>query len=95
MMEDNNTNLQKLRSRVPGWHSWPKGPALGFSSGHDLRVVRLSPELGSVLSTEFALDSFSFVSPRFLPNLILQMRKSKFWKLKESVGDQVLNATVP
>ena len=31
-----------------------KPPTLDFSSGHDLRVVRLSPTLGSVLGMETA-----------------------------------------
>ena len=31
-----------------------KGPTLGFGSGLDLRVVRLSPMLGSVLGVELA-----------------------------------------
>ena len=34
-----------------------------FGSGHDLRVVRLSPTLGSVLGMEPAWDS---LSPSFL-----------------------------
>ena len=31
-----------------------ESPTLGFGSGHDLRVVRLSPALGSMLSGESA-----------------------------------------
>ena len=38
-------------------------PALDFGSGHDLRVVRSSPTLGSVLSTEPAWDSLSILPP--------------------------------
>ena len=34
-------------------------PTLGFGSGHDLRVVELSPALSSVLSTESPPDSLS------------------------------------
>jgi len=36
-----------------------KRPTLDFSSGHDPRIVRSSPELGSVLSGESAWDSLS------------------------------------
>ena len=36
-----------------------KHPTLDFGSGHDFRVVRLSPMLGSVLGMEPALDSLS------------------------------------
>ena len=37
------------------WVAWlVKHPTLGFSSGHDLMVVGLSPFLGSVLSVESA-----------------------------------------
>ena len=32
---------------------------LDFGSGHDLRIVRSSPELGSMLSRESARDSLS------------------------------------
>ena len=34
-------------------------PTLVFSLGHDLRVMRLSPALGSVFRAESAWDSFS------------------------------------
>ena len=40
-----------------------KHPTLGFSSGHDLRVKRLSPVTGSVLSMEPAWDSLSLPLP--------------------------------
>ena len=36
-----------------------KCPTLDFDWGHDLRVVGLSPGLGSMLSTESAGDSLS------------------------------------
>ena len=45
------------------WGSWiaqsVKCGTVGFSSGHDLRVMRLSPACGSMLSTESAWDSLS------------------------------------
>jgi len=44
---------------------------LGFGSGHDLRVVRSSPTLGSTLSTELASDSLSLLLPLPLPLLSL------------------------
>ena len=40
-----------------------KFPTLNFSSGHDFRVVRLSPASGSVLSVESAEDSLSLPLP--------------------------------
>ena len=42
-----------------------KCPTFGFSSGGDLRVVRLSPSLGSMLSAESASD---FISPSLCPS---------------------------
>ena len=42
---------------------WVKLPTLDFSSGHDLRVVRLSPMLGSVLSAESACPSTTSAPP--------------------------------
>ena len=50
---------------------------LGFSSGHDLRVVRLSPVLGSVLSLETAGDSLSLCTPA--PRLINKSFKKIPW----------------
>jgi len=47
-----------------------KHPTLGFSSGLDLRVVRLSPVWGSTLSTESAWHSLS-LSPSSRPPLSL------------------------
>ena len=41
-----------------------EGPILGFASGHDLRVMRLSPIMGSMLSVESA-------SPLLLPLSLL------------------------
>ena len=39
---------------APGWFSWVKRPTLDFISGHDLRVLRSSPLLGSSLNRESA-----------------------------------------
>ena len=39
------------------------GPTLGFSSGHDLGVLGLSPVLGYALSIEYACPSPSAPSP--------------------------------
>jgi len=48
---------------------------LDFCSGRDLRVVRLSPAPGSLLSTESAQDDtkypswvFSIIKPHFFPD---------------------------
>ena len=48
--------------------------SLDFGSGHDLRVMRLSPALGSVLRVEPALDSL-FPSPSAPPpaHVFMQM----------------------
>ena len=43
---------------------------LGFSSGHDLRVVRSSPTLGSVLSEVSAWDSLPLPLPLPLPPVL-------------------------
>jgi len=49
------------------WGTWVaqlvKHPTLDFSSGHDLRVIRSNPALGSVLSVEPAWDSLSLPLP--------------------------------
>ena len=50
-----------------------KDPTLDFSSGHDLRVMRLSHVSGSVLGMETALDSLPFP----LPALSLSLSISK------------------
>ena len=47
-------------------------PTLDLSSGHDLRVVGLSPTSGSVLSVEPVWDSFSLPLPLSL--LILSLK---------------------
>lgn len=51
-----------------------KCPTLDFSSGHDLRVVGLSPTSGSVLGLEPAWDSFSF---SLCPSLLIHMLSLK------------------
>lgn len=45
--------LKSQNAGAPGWLS-PLGLRLNFHSGHNLRVVRSSPELGPVLSEESA-----------------------------------------
>ena len=49
------------------WGTWVaqsvKRPAFDFGSGHDLRVVRSTPMLGSVLCGESAEDYFSLTLP--------------------------------
>ena len=49
--------------RAPGWLSRLIGPTLDFGSGHDHRVVRLSPASGSVLSKESVCPSPSAPPP--------------------------------
>ena len=64
---------------------------LSFCSGPDLRVVRWSPHLGSVLSGESAWDSFSlsFSVPPLPPALSLSPKMSfknikwSIWKITE------------
>ena len=46
-----------------------KWPTLDLGSGHDLRVMGLSPTWGSVFSEESASDSLSLLLPLFLPLL--------------------------
>ena len=53
-----------------------KCPTLNFSSGHDLRVLELSPTLGSMLGVEPAWDSLS-PSPPVLPLTPLSEKKKK------------------
>ena len=48
---------------------------LDFGSGHDLRVMRLSPALGYTLNRESARDSLPLSLP-FLPTLSLKINKS-------------------
>ena len=45
-----------------------KCPTLGFGSGFDLRVVRLSPVLGSVPNVESACHFLSFPLPTLCPS---------------------------
>ena len=49
-----------------------KRPALGFSSSRDLRVVRLSLVLGSMLTAESARDSLSL---SFCPSRLCALSK--------------------
>ena len=54
-------NQLKPQSLVGSGSRWmaqlPKHPTRGFGSGHDFRVMRLSPTLGSTFSLESAWDS--------------------------------------
>ena len=56
-----------------------KYPTLDFGSGHDLRVVRLSPKLGSVLGVEPALASLflSALPPRWCALSLSKKKKKK------------------
>ena len=66
------------------WGAWVaqlvKCPTLDFGSGHDLRVMELSHELGSALSMESAWDSLSPFTP--LPTSLPPLTHSKKIKLK-------------
>ena len=55
-----------------------KRPTLGFSSGHDLTVMRSSPASGSPRSVEPAWDSLSF--PLALPHSLLSLKINEFFK---------------
>ena len=61
-------NHKDMRGAWVGWSVKPL--ALDFSLGHDLKVVRSSPTLGSVLSTESA-EVLSLP----LPLLVLPLKK--------------------
>lgn len=52
-------------------------PTLGFGPGHDLRVLRLIPELGSMPGMGFAWD-FSFLSLWPAPLLSLSQINKMF-----------------
>ena len=58
-----------------GWVAqWVKCPILDFCSGHDLRVVRSSPALGSAPGMESDWDSLSS-SPSASPLSLSKKRK--------------------
>ena len=71
-----------------------KQPALDFSSGHGLRVMRLTPMLGSSLDMEPAKDSLSpFCSvppPPHTPSLSLK-QNNKPWTFVMSFTLKVFN----
>ena len=48
------TVLKITKSQGAWVAQWVEHPTLGFGSGHDLRVMRLSPMSSSVLSEESA-----------------------------------------
>ena len=50
---------------------------LDFGSGHDSRVMRSSPTLGSMLSTEPAWDSLPLPLPLSLPHALSKINKVK------------------
>lgn len=54
-----------------------KSQTLNFSSGQDLRVVRLSPALGSLLRVEPAYDSLLPPSPHPCPRLMHMLSQKK------------------
>ena len=54
------------KKEICGAPWWLKHLTLGFTSGHNLMNVRLSPTSGSVLSLESALDSLSLSHLCFL-----------------------------
>ena len=54
-----------------------EGPALDFSSGHDLRVTGLGPESASALSLEPAKDSLSLCPPRLPTSFSIKKKKKK------------------
>ena len=54
-----------------------KHPALGFSSGHDLRVMRLSLVSGSTLSVALAWDAFPLPLPPLAYNLSFSQIQSQ------------------
>ena len=70
--EFKNITIKILLKDVLFWGSWVaqsvKHLTLDFGSAHDLRVVRLSPGLGSMLGVEPAWDSLS-APPSCLPCL--------------------------
>lgn len=56
-------SLGLFKNKARGtWVGSVRQPILGFSSDHDLLVVRLSPTLGSVVTLESASDFLSLWS---------------------------------
>ena len=70
-----------LKKRKGAWVTQLSVQLLIFGSGHDLRVVSLSPESGSVLGTESAWDSLSpsFSAP---PHFVSKEREREREKRK-------------
>ena len=66
------------------WGAWVvqfvKHPTLGFDSGHDLRVLRSSPELGSAFSMESACLSLSLMPLFQIVHSLSQINKWKIFK---------------
>ena len=71
-----------------------KHPSLDFGSGHDPRVVRLSPMLGSVLGVESAWDSLSPSAPPLLTlPLSLPLKKESTGPQAADVNRNAVTAT--
>ena len=74
-----------------------KCSTLDFVSGHDLRVVRLSPVLGSVLSKESVSDSLSpspsgpLPQPMHMFVLMCSLNLSLSLSLKQNKTPYILN----
>lgn len=58
-----------------------KHPTLDFGSGHDLRVLRLSPVSGSALNGEPGWDSLSPYAPPCFLSLKKKKKKLMKWKM--------------
>ena len=64
MSADQEALLFRNKRRASRWLSLVKQLTLDFASGHDLRVMRLSPMLGSMLGMESAkILSLSLSAP--------------------------------
>jgi len=63
-------------------------PNLGFGSGCDLRVMKLSPALGSVLSTESAWVSLP-------PSCSLSLSNKQIFKKKKKKGNKTKGGQLP
>ena len=63
--------------------------SLDFSSGHDLRVVGLSPILGSVLSVESVADSLSLCPSLLIFSLSNDLKIEKEMQM-ETIVDLTL-----
>ena len=62
----NHWQTQTIRMLQKGAPGWLRGLTPDFGSGHDLRVLGLSPASGSLLSGEPASSSLSLCLPHCL-----------------------------